>query len=182
MIIREALSADFNDIASCVLTAFENEAEVVLIKQLHADKDVLIERVAKKGGSIVGHMMASKLTLKPGLGLFFGGVAPLSVVPTHQSNGIGSTLMNVVLVESRSLGSDALFLLGNPAYYQRFGFQVTGVGSDYPAKYFQAYELTNAPLLMGGRNKGALRERIFVALIMSAVTPSASNSLRPRPA
>lgn len=142
MIIREALPADFNDIASCVLAAFENEAEVMLIKQLRADKDVLIERVAQEGGSIVGHVMVSKLTLKPDLGLFCGGVAPLSVVPTHQSNGIGSSLMNTVLAESRSLGLDALFLLGDPAYYQRFGFQVTGVGSDYPAKYFQAYELT----------------------------------------
>ena len=34
------------------------------------------------------------------------------------------------------------FLLGDPDYYQRFGFGVTDIGSDYPAEFFQAFELT----------------------------------------
>lgn len=149
MIVREARATDFDDIGRCIFAAFENDAEVMLVGQLRADKDVLFERVAQAKGSIVGHVMVSKLTLNPGLGLRCGSVAPLSVFPAHQSKGIGSSLMEAVLAQSRSLGLDALFLLGDPAYYQRFGFRVTGVRSDYPADYFQAYELTPHCLVEG---------------------------------
>lgn len=142
MIIREALQTDFDDIASCVFGAFKNDGEVVLVRQLRADNDVLIELVAEESGSILGHAVVSNLSLNPDLGLRCGGVAPLSVIPTYQSNGIGSRLMEAVIDKSLFLGLDVLFLLGDPAYYQRFGFEVTDVGSDFPAQYFQAYELT----------------------------------------
>ena len=142
MIIRETLPADFDDIAHCVFSAFQNEGEVVLVQQLRADNDVLIELVAEEVALIVGHVVVSHLSLKPDLGLRCGGVAPLSVLPSHQSRGVGSRLMDAVIERSRSAELDALFLLGDPAYYQRFGFRVTGVRNDYPEEYFQALELT----------------------------------------
>ena len=162
MVIREALAADFDDIASCVFAAFENSAEVTLVRQLRADKDVLAEWVAQEVDSIVGHVMVSKMTLDPDLAVRCGGVAPLSVTPTYQSCGIGSRLMKTVLAHSRSLDLDALFLLGDPAYYHRFGFQVTGVHSDYPAEYFQAYELR--PGCLRGPEVKALYARAFASL------------------
>ena len=142
MIIRETLPTDFDDISHCVFSAFKNEGEVVLVQQLRADNDVLIELVAVEGALIAGHVVVSHLSLHPDLGLRCGGIAPLSVLPSCQSTGIGSRLMEVVIEKSRALELDALFLLGDPAYYQRFGFRVTGVLSDYPAEYFQALELT----------------------------------------
>ena len=142
MIIRETLPADFDDISRCILSAFQNDGEVALVRQLRADNDVVIELVAEEAGSIVGHVVVSHLSLNPSISLKCGGVAPLSVLPGHQSNGIGSRLMEAVIERSRSAELDALFLLGDPGYYQRFGFQVTGVRSDYPAEYFQAFELT----------------------------------------
>lgn len=142
MMIREIRPTDFDDVARCVFAAFENDGEVTLVRQLRADNDVLIELVAEETGSILGHAVVSKLSLNPDLDLRCGGVAPLSVVPTYQTNGIGSRLMEAVIERSLLLGLDVLFLLGDPAYYQRFGFEVTDVRSDYPVGYFQAYELT----------------------------------------
>ena len=142
MIIRETLPADFDDISRCILSAFQNDGEVALVRQLRADNDVVIELVAEEAGSIVGHVVVSHLSLNPNISLQCGGVAPLSVLPSCQSTGIGSRLMDAVIEKSRALELDALFLLGDPAYYQRFGFRVTGVLSDYPAEYFQALELT----------------------------------------
>ncbi len=146
IIIRETLPSDFEDIAQCVFSAFQNDGEVVLVRQLRVDNDVLIELVAEESASIVGHVVVSHLSLNPDRGLRCGGVAPLSVLPSQQSKGIGARLMEAVIEKSRSLGLDALFLLGDPAYYRRFGFQVTGVQSDYPAEYFQAFELTHGCL------------------------------------
>ena len=142
MIIRKSLPTDFDDIAHCVFTAFDNEGEVALVNQLRADNDVVIELVAEEAGSIVGHVVVSNLTLRPDLDLRCGGVAPLSVMPTHQSEGIGSRLMEAVIERSRTVELDALFLLGDPKYYGRFGFEVTDISSDYPAEFFQAFELT----------------------------------------
>ena len=152
IIIRETLPTDFDDITHCVFSAFQNEGEVVLVRQLRADNDVLIELVAEESALIVGHVVVSNLNLNPDLGLRCGGVAPLSVLQSQQSKGIGSRLMEAVIEKSRSLELDALFLLGDPAYYQRFGFQVSGVRSDYPAEYFQACELTPG-CLHGGQAK-----------------------------
>ena len=142
MMIRAIIPTDFVEVDRCVLAAFENDGEVVLVRQLRADNDVLIELVAEEAGAIVGHVVASNLTLDPDLGLRCGGLAPLSVSPAHQSSGIGSKLTEAIIEKSRSIGLNALFLLGDPAYYQRFGFQVTDIESDYPAEYFQAHELT----------------------------------------
>ena len=142
MIIRETLPADYDDISHCIFSAFQNDGEVALVQQLRAGNDVMIELVAEEAGSIVGHVVVSSLSLNPGLGLRCGGVAPLSVLPSYQSTGIGSQLMETVIDKSRGSGLDAIFLLGDPSYYQRFGFEITDITSDYPAEFFQVFELT----------------------------------------
>lgn len=142
MIIRDAFPNDFDALANCVSAAFDNEGEVVLVQQLRAYNDVVIELVAEEAGSIVGHVVVSHLSLNPNFSLRYGGVAPLSVVPGHQSTGIGSQLMEMVIDKSRDSGLDAIFLLGDPTYYQRFGFEITDITNDYPAEFFQAFELT----------------------------------------
>ena len=160
--IRAAAPSDFEDIARCIHAAFQSDVEVALVQQLRADQDALLDLVVEREASIVGHVMVSKLALNPDFGLRCGGVAPLSVTPAHQGMGVGAALMNEVLLRSRAADLDALFLLGEPAYYQRFGFRVTTVESDYPAAYFQAFELT--PQCLHGRKTQAVYARAFAAL------------------
>ena len=160
--IRAAVPSDFEDIARCIHAAFQSEVEVGLVQELRADQDVLLDLVAERRASIVGHVMVSKLVLYPDLDLRCGGVAPLSVTPAYQGMGIGAELMNEVLLRSRGADLDALFLLGDPAYYQRFGFKITAVKSDYPAPYFQAFELT--PKCLHGHKAQAFYASAFAAL------------------
>ena len=142
MAIRKGVASDSDDIANCTYAAFKNGAEVRLIEQLRTEGDVLFELVAQLADAVVGHVLVSKLKLSPDVGLRCAGVAPLSVLPPHQSGGVGSGLMREVLAQSRLMGLDVLFLLGDPSYYKRFGFQATSILSDYPSEYFQACELT----------------------------------------
>ena len=65
MIVRFAVSSDFDGIDACVAFAFDNTAEVKLIRRLRADNDVLFEYVAKLAGKVIGHVMVSELTLTP---------------------------------------------------------------------------------------------------------------------
>ena len=51
------------------------------------------------------------------------GLGPVSVHPEHQRQGIGSALIREGLSMCESSGNLACFVLGNPTYYQRFGFQ-----------------------------------------------------------
>jgi len=147
--IRKARTGDFDAIASLIALAFEPEAnrwqgeiiQSVLFKELVRDGDDVVSLVAE-GSGIVGHVFVSPVSLEPDTDLSCAQVSPLSVHPDFQTRGIGSALMKAAIEKSREAGLDALFLLGNPDYYERFGFSPSGVRSAYgPSKYFQELEL-----------------------------------------
>ena len=77
------------------------------------------------------------------------GLAPVSVLPAHQKNGIGSALIKKGVEELKAKSIDACFLLGDPAYYGRFGFSVeaaTPFASPYAGPYFQMLNLSGKEL------------------------------------
>ena len=140
--IREAQESDLEEVFNLIHSAFGNRAESDLVKQLISDGDVLINLVVESSDTIIGNVVVSKITMEPDLGLFCGGVAPVSVVPDQQSSMVGSKLMTAAINESKKMGIDALFLLGDPNYYKRFGFVVSTFKNDYSVENFQELELT----------------------------------------
>ena len=94
-VIREARETDLGEVFNLIQTSFSNRAESDLVKQLISDNDVLIILVFDSTDSILGNVIVSKVTLEPNIGLFCGGIAPLSVLPDHQSTGIGTHLLNL---------------------------------------------------------------------------------------
>ena len=145
--IRETHKSDFEEVFNLIYSSFGNQAEPDLVKQLILDGDVLINLVFELSDTIIGNVVVSKITMEPDVGLFCGGVAPVSVLPDQQSSGIGSQLMTEVIHESKKKGMDALFLLGDPNYYKRFGFIVSKLKNDYTAEHFQELELTEGCLV-----------------------------------
>ena|ERR1700733_2756040 len=78
---------------------------------------------------IIGHVMAAvgDLAGRPAIG-----IAPLSVAPDHQRQGVGSALMTELLARVEAAGWPFALLLGDPAYYRRFGFEpAAGAGISY---------------------------------------------------
>jgi putative acetyltransferase len=60
-------------------------------------------------------------------------LAPVSVLPRHQGNGIGGALISRGLEILATRGVDLVFLLGHPGYYPRFGFRpAVSYGFDAP--------------------------------------------------
>ena len=145
--IREAQESDLEEVFNLIHSAFGNRAESDLVRQLISDGDVLINLLVESSNIIIGNVVVSKITMEPDLGLFCGGVAPLSVLPDHQSSGVGSKLMTAAINESKKMGMDALFLLGDPNYYKRFGFIVSKLKNDYSVEHFQELELTEGCLV-----------------------------------
>lgn len=90
--------------------------------QLGAAVDGL-ELVAVDGDSVVGHVLTARGDLG---GREAVAVAPLAVLPSHQGRGVGSALMTELLHRAEADGHALVALLGNPAYYARFGFEPSG--------------------------------------------------------
>ncbi len=60
-------------------------------------------------------------------------LGPLAVVPSLHRLGLGSALVHAGLERLEGMGIDQVFVLGDPAYYQRFGFSLERqVSTPYP--------------------------------------------------
>jgi predicted N-acetyltransferase YhbS len=49
-------------------------------------------------------------------------LGPLAVDCAHEGKGIGGALMRAAITEARDRGHGAVLLVGDPEYYERFGF------------------------------------------------------------
>jgi putative acetyltransferase len=81
------------------------------------------------------------------------GLAPLSVAPVHQRLGVGRQLIGAGIERAAKGGWACVFVLGDPAYYTRFGFDAalaSGFKSPYAGSYFMALALgLNLPATTG---------------------------------
>ncbi len=124
MIIRREEPQDIATIRWVNEQAFGGSSEANAIDQLRDRGAAVLSLVAVIDDRVVGHLFFSPITIEapdrswPGLGL-----APLSVLPEFQRQGIGTALMNAGLEECRRLGHERVIVLGHPDYYPRFGFE-----------------------------------------------------------
>ena len=153
VIIRPAHRSDAAAILSVVAAAFGDdgrdageELDIVRRTWARCPPPSLIELVADDAGAVVGHVQAAPGRLD-GRATTVAGVAPVCVAPAHQLRGTGTTLMAALLDAAERRDWPLLVLLGDPAYYGRFGFEPAGplgldylpVGADNP--HFQARRL-----------------------------------------
>jgi putative acetyltransferase len=84
-----------------------------------------LELVADAEGDVVGHVLAApgRLDGVPGPVV---GVAPVCIAPAYQGRGYGATLMEAVIADAERRAWPLLVLLGDPAFYGRFGFERAG--------------------------------------------------------
>ena len=120
-------------------------SEVGIIERLRADGDLARSLVAEDGERIVGHVALSPVTIADGAEGWFG-LGPISVLPSFQAQGIGARLMQRAIADMRERGARGIVLLGDPAYYARFGFE-HDPALRYPGpppEYFQRLVLDGA--------------------------------------
>lgn len=90
---------------------------------LAADGDALLSLVAEREAAMAGHILFSRMAVEAdGATLAAAGLAPVSVAPDVQGQGIGSAQIRAGLAELRAQGIAISFVLGDPAYYMRFGY------------------------------------------------------------
>jgi putative acetyltransferase len=101
---------------------FSDETESKVIDALRAAGALTLSLVATEAGQILGHVAFSPVKINGEPGEWYG-LGPVSVWPDRQRTGIGQALIRDGLRRLRSLGAGGCVLLGNPAYYGRFGFE-----------------------------------------------------------
>jgi putative acetyltransferase len=118
--IRYARPADHAAIAEVVEEAFGRPDEAQLVTRLREAGDVLFELVSEADGALDGHILFSRLWAdRSGM---FAALAPLAVRPAQQRGGVGGALVRRGLESAREFGAHGVIVLGDPAYYPRFGF------------------------------------------------------------
>jgi predicted N-acetyltransferase YhbS len=81
--------------------------------------------VARDGDRLVGSVRLWHVAAGGVPALLLG---PLAIDPALQGKGVGGGLMQVALSRAADLGHNAVILVGDPEYYERFGFTRAPVG------------------------------------------------------
>jgi len=110
--IRNEEAKEIEQVREILKAAFPTEAESKLVDALRANGKASISLVAERSGQVLGHILFSPVTTTP----------PSAVPPNVQAQGIGSQLIREGLCLCQELEDGYCFVLGNPKYYQRFGF------------------------------------------------------------
>lgn len=114
--IRRVTRAAFEGVA------YSDQTEAAIIEALRADGALTLSLVAVEAENVVGHAAFSPVCIDGVAGGWFG-LGPISVAPERQGGGIGSALIREGLQALRARGAEGCVVLGNPAYYGRFGFE-----------------------------------------------------------
>lgn len=129
--------------------AFGRAAEAELIEKLRGSPqfDPKFSLMALYNGSVVGHALFFPVSMD-GVALKLYALGPIGVLPDYQRQMIGSALIYEGLEVCRKAKVAAVFVVGDPAYYGRFGFVSAATYGitcefDVPAGVFQAQELSS---------------------------------------
>lgn len=101
---------------------FSDNTEARVVDALRAAGALTLSLVATQADDVMGHVAFSPVTINGEAGDWYG-LGPVSVWPGRQRAGVGQALIREGLRRLQSMGAGGCVLLGDPAYYARFGFQ-----------------------------------------------------------
>ena len=100
--------------------AFGQNQEANIVDALRANGAAVLSLVATLNDRVVGHIMYSPAEVGQLTGV---GLGPMAVLPEHQRQGIGSTLIEAGTEQLKGAGCPFIVVVGHADYYPRFGFR-----------------------------------------------------------
>lgn len=141
MNIRPETQPEFPKLYQLIETAFKTAevsdgTEQEFTDRLRATENYIAELalVAEENGRLIGQIMFTRLQITGGTREHTALIlAPIAVVKEYRNRGVGSALIREGCTRAKTLGYDAVILVGNPRYYKRFGFtELAGFGIGHP--------------------------------------------------
>jgi putative acetyltransferase len=124
--IRPETPDDYAAVRAVNLAAFDTSAEADLADAMREAPEYVPELslVAELDSRIVGHALFSEVTVEQASGKRITALSlgPIAVLPDHQSQGIGTQLIEAGHQRGRERGYPFVVLIGHPWYYPRFGY------------------------------------------------------------
>jgi len=127
VILRPETDGDLDAIREVNIVAFEGhpysqQTEHLIVEALRAADALELSLVAESGGEVVGHIAFSAADIG-GASTDWFLLGPVAVRRDRQGEGIGRALVEAGLDALRSRGAGGCVLVGDPAFYGRFGFR-----------------------------------------------------------
>lgn len=119
--IRESAPGDWPAVDALYVAAFPEENLLPLVGALLQDGDAVLSLAALRGGALIGHG-AFTICGIAGSNARVALLGPLAVAPTAQKRGVGSAIIHAGFMRLEADGVRRIFVLGDPAYYERLGF------------------------------------------------------------
>jgi putative acetyltransferase len=126
LVIRAESARDVDDVRAINVAAFSDhpvsqQTEHLIVDALRTDGALAVSLVAERDGRTVGHIAFSAARVGAATsGWYLAG--PVAVLPAVQRRGIGSALVEAGLAELCTRGASGCVLVGDPHFYERFGF------------------------------------------------------------
>jgi putative acetyltransferase len=120
--IRTTTDGDAGPLRALYGAAFPAEELRPLVARLLAEEPEVLSLAATVGGDVVGHVLFTPCGVA-GSDVRVALLGPLAVVPARQKQGIGRALVLDGFGRLGRTGTGQVLVLGDPAYYQRFGFR-----------------------------------------------------------
>ena len=155
IVIRETTPQEVSQVLALYPLAFPEEELRPVVSALLESVPYILSLAAFDGDTLAAHVLFT-ICGTEGKDRTGALLAPLGVIPSHQKQGLGTSLVEAGLERLEKTGIHQVFVLGDPAYYKRFGFgQERQVLAPYPiskewAQAWQSMPLgKRAPLIAG---------------------------------
>ncbi|MEH3045631.1 GNAT family N-acetyltransferase [Sphingomonas adhaesiva] len=155
--IRPAGAPDVAAIDALLRTSFPAPDDADLVRRLCVDGDMVLMLVAveEESGALAGAIAFSRMQVvvhdKPVPAV---ALAPLAVAPAWRRQGVAEALVQAGLEALETAGVVLCFVLGEPDYYERFGFHADyarNFASPYAGDYLMAMPLQGGLMPCGVR-------------------------------
>lgn len=159
MLIRQETPNDYGEVYKLIKKAFltaeytdGNEHNLVVALRKGSAFIPELSLIAEINNELVGHIMFTKAMVEKNEIL---ALAPLSVEPRYQRQGVGTALIMEGHKIAKQMGYQYSLVLGSKTYYQRAGYQPAKrfgieVPKNFPSENFLAIKLQeNAKPLCG---------------------------------
>lgn len=155
--VRVARSEDVPAMDALLRASFPAPDEALLVQRLCIDGDMVLAMVAEEAGALAGVVVFSRMDVEVGgKPIAAVAMAPVATAPTHRRQGVAEAL--IAAGHERLRGAQVMlsFVLGDPAYYRRFGYAADwarGFDSPYAGHYFMALPLQDGAMPCGVRGR-----------------------------
>ncbi|GIL00560.1 MAG: N-acetyltransferase [Alphaproteobacteria bacterium] len=145
LVIAPSTPADEAAIFDVERDAFGRDDEARLALALMAAPAWTLSVVARRRDRVIGHVLLTEI----GAPVRAAALAPLAVAAPYREMQVGSRLVADALERARQAGFEAVFVLGDNLYYERFGFSAalaTPFAVEWQGPHFMALELVPGAL------------------------------------